>query len=252
MNTHGCRIQKNTTERTTHLSLPAAPPRTLLHPVRRRAPVIGRADLWNVVLSDPGKHSARLLERFHIAVLYVLVATAHLPPHQWGVTRRRQARGGADRRRCLLYLLIPVSLETYGFLSLTISFIPSMIWLGLILLLQCFILNYLISMFTYIYFLYVIFFMVIIYLQINLKLKLLFSQSIYSPVPVSTCDSLQVLLRLLHLLLMGSVLRLSKKLYDRRSAEVICTCIECIYRVYINYQTTFSVSDGGECAYPKI
>jgi hypothetical protein len=60
---------------------------------------------------------------------------ARLPPRQWGTTRRRQARGGADRRRHLLYPVIPVSLETYGFLVLTMSFIPSMIWLGLMLLL---------------------------------------------------------------------------------------------------------------------
>jgi hypothetical protein len=33
-------------------------------------------------------------------------------PRQWGVTRHRQARGGADRRRRLLYPVIPVSLET--------------------------------------------------------------------------------------------------------------------------------------------
>jgi hypothetical protein len=39
--------------RTTHLDLPAAPPRTLLHLVRRRAPAIGRAGLRNLVLSDP-------------------------------------------------------------------------------------------------------------------------------------------------------------------------------------------------------
>jgi hypothetical protein len=49
-----------------------------------------------------------------------------------------------------------------------------MIWLGLILLLQYFILNHLISMFTYIRFLYAIFVIVMIYLRINLKLKLLF------------------------------------------------------------------------------
>jgi hypothetical protein len=125
-----------------------------------------------------GKRSARLLERFHIAVLYVLVAMARLPPRQWGMTRRRQARGGADRRRGLLYPVIPVSLKTYGFLSLTMSFIPSMIWLWLILLLQYFILNHLISMFTYVRFLYAIFFMVMIYLRINLKSKLLFFLSI--------------------------------------------------------------------------
>jgi apolipoprotein N-acyltransferase len=119
----------------------------------------------------------RLLERFHIAVLHVLVATARLSPHQWGATRRRQARGSADRRRNLLYPVIPVSLETYGFLSLTIFFITSMIWLGLILLLQYFILNRLISIFTYVRFLYALFFMVIFYLRINLKLKLLFIPS---------------------------------------------------------------------------
>jgi hypothetical protein len=39
--------------RTTHLNLPAAPPRTLLHPVCRRAPAIERAGLRNLVLSDP-------------------------------------------------------------------------------------------------------------------------------------------------------------------------------------------------------
>jgi hypothetical protein len=54
------------------------------------------------------------------------------------------------------------------------SFIPSMIWLGLILLLQCFILNHLISIFTYVPFLYAIFIIIIIYFRINLKLKLLF------------------------------------------------------------------------------
>jgi hypothetical protein len=105
----------------------------------------------------------------------------HLPPRQWGATRRRQARGGVDRRRRLLYPVIPVSLETYGFLSLTMSFISSMIWLGLILLLQYFILNHLISMFTYVHFLYAIFVMVMIYLWINLKLKLLFIPSIQKP-----------------------------------------------------------------------
>jgi hypothetical protein len=125
-----------------------------------------------------GKRSVQLLECFHIAVLYVVIATARLPPRQWGATRRCQARGGADRRRCLLYPVIPVSLETYSFMSLTMSFIPSTIWLGLILLLQYFILNHLISMFTYICFLYAIFVMVMIYLRINLKLKLLFIPSI--------------------------------------------------------------------------
>jgi hypothetical protein len=113
-----------------------------------------------------GKRSALLLEPFHIAVLYVLVATARLPPHQCDATRRHQARGGADHRRHLLYPVIPVSLEMYGFLSL-----------GLILLLQYFILNRLISIFTYVRFLYALFIMVIFYLQINLKLKLLFIPS---------------------------------------------------------------------------
>jgi hypothetical protein len=129
-----------------------------------------------------GKRSARLLERFHVAVLYVLVATARLTPHQCGATRRGQARGGADRRR-VLYPVIPVSLETYGFLSLTMFFIPSMIWLGFILLLQCFILNHLISIFTYVRFLYAIFVMVMNYLRINLKLKLLFFLSPQKPTP---------------------------------------------------------------------
>jgi hypothetical protein len=117
-----------------------------------------------------GKCSARLLERFHIAVLYVLVTTARLPPRQWGTTQRRQARGGADRHYRHLCLVIPVRQETYGFLSLTMPFVPSMIWLELILLLQYFILNYIMSMFILNY----IMVMVIIYLLINLKLKLLF------------------------------------------------------------------------------
>jgi hypothetical protein len=120
-----------------------------------------------------GKRSARLLERFHITVLYILVATARLPPRQWGVTRCRQLRGGADHCRHHLCLVIPVTQNTYGFLSLTMLFIPSMIWLGLILLLQYFILNYVMSMFRSIHFLYAIFIMVMIYLRINLKLKLL-------------------------------------------------------------------------------
>jgi hypothetical protein len=124
-----------------------------------------------------GKHSARLLERFHIAVLYVFVATTRLPPRQWGAAQRCQTCGGADRRRRLLYPVIPISLQTYGFLSLTISFIPSMIWLNLILLLQYFILNHLFSMFTYVHFLYAIFIMVMIYIRINLKLNLLFIPS---------------------------------------------------------------------------
>jgi hypothetical protein len=64
-----------------------------------------------------GKRSARLLERFHIIVLYVLVTTARLPPRQWGATRRRQARGGADHRRHHLCLVIPVTQDTYDFLS---------------------------------------------------------------------------------------------------------------------------------------
>jgi hypothetical protein len=110
-----------------------------------------------------GKHSARLLERFHNANLYVLVATARLPPRQWGATRRRQAGGGADRRRRFLYPDIPVRQETYNFLSLTMSSIPSIIWLGLILLLQCYILTHLMSMFRYVHFLYAIFVMVMIY-----------------------------------------------------------------------------------------
>jgi hypothetical protein len=122
-----------------------------------------------------GKRSARLLKRFHIAVLYVLVTTARLPPCRWGATRRRQVCGGADRRRRHLCLVIPVRQETYGFLSLTISFIPSMIWLGLILL-QCFILDYIMSIFRSIRFLYAIIVMVMIYLRINLKLKHLFFQ----------------------------------------------------------------------------
>jgi hypothetical protein len=104
-----------------------------------------------------GKCSARLLERFHIAVLYVLVATARLPPRQWSATRRRQAHGGADRRRRLFYIVIPVRQETYGFLFQTMSFISSMIWLKLILLLQYYILNHLMSMFRYVRFLYAIF-----------------------------------------------------------------------------------------------
>jgi hypothetical protein len=128
-----------------------------------------------------GKRSARLLERFHIAVLYILVTAARLPPRQWGATRRRQARGGADHRRHLLCLVIPAGQETYGFLSLTMPFIPSMIWLGFILLLQYFILNYIMSMFRSIRFLYAIFIMVMIYLRINLKLKLLFIPSFQKP-----------------------------------------------------------------------
>jgi hypothetical protein len=35
------------------LDLPAAPPRMLLHHVRRRAPAIRRAGLRNLILSDP-------------------------------------------------------------------------------------------------------------------------------------------------------------------------------------------------------
>jgi hypothetical protein len=42
-------------QHTTRLNLPAAPPRTLLHPVSRRAPVIGRAGLRNLVLNDPAQ-----------------------------------------------------------------------------------------------------------------------------------------------------------------------------------------------------
>jgi hypothetical protein len=116
-----------------------------------------------------GKRSTRLLERFHIAVLYVFVTTARLPPRQWGATRRRQARGGADRCHRLRCLVIPV---------LTMPFIPSMILLELILLLQYFILNYIMSMFRSIRFLYTIIVMVMIYFQIILKLKFLFIPSV--------------------------------------------------------------------------
>jgi hypothetical protein len=52
-------------------------------------------------------------------------------------------------------------------------FIPSMIWLGLILLLKYFILNYVMSIFRFIRFLYTTFIMVMIYLWIIFKLKLL-------------------------------------------------------------------------------
>jgi hypothetical protein len=128
-----------------------------------------------------GKRSARLLERFHIAVLYVLITTARLPPRQWGATRRRQACGGAVHSRRHLCLVIPVTQDTYGFLSLTMLFIPSMIWLGLVLLLQYFILNYVMSMFRSIHFLYAILVMVMIYLRINLKLKLLIFTTIQKP-----------------------------------------------------------------------
>jgi hypothetical protein len=71
-------------------------------------------------------------------------------------------------------VVVPVRQVTYGFLSLTIPFIPSMIWLELILLLQYSILNYIMSMFRSIRFLYTIFIMVMIYFQIILKLKFLF------------------------------------------------------------------------------
>jgi hypothetical protein len=136
---------------------------------------------WERVNKVFGKRSAWLFKRFHIAILYVLVTTARLPPRQWGVTRRRQVRGGVDRHHRLLCLVIPIGQETYGFLSLTMPFIPSMIWLGLILLLQYFILNYIMSMFRSIRFLYAIFIMVMIYLRISLKLKLLFIPSIQKP-----------------------------------------------------------------------
>jgi hypothetical protein len=106
---------------------------------------------------------------------------AHLPPRQWGATWHRQARGGADHRHRLRCLVIPVGQETYGFLSLTMPFIPSMIWLELILLLQYFILNYIMSMFRSIRFLYTIIVMVMIYFQIILKLKFLFIPSIQKP-----------------------------------------------------------------------
>jgi hypothetical protein len=56
-------------------------------------------------------------------------------------------------------------------------FISRMIWLGLILLLQYFILNYIMSMFRSIRFLYAISVMVIIYFRINLKQKFLFIPS---------------------------------------------------------------------------
>jgi hypothetical protein len=92
---------------------------------------------WERANKVIGKRSARLLKRFHITILYIFVTTARLP-RQWGVTRHRQARRGANRRRRLLCLVIPVRQETYGFLSLTMPLIPSMIWLGLILLLQYF------------------------------------------------------------------------------------------------------------------
>jgi hypothetical protein len=64
-----------------------------------------------------------------------------------------------------------------------------MIWLWLILLLQYFILNRLISMFTYVRFLYAFFVMVIFYLRINLKLKILFILSVRrsSSTAVSVC-----------------------------------------------------------------
>jgi hypothetical protein len=128
-----------------------------------------------------GKRSAGLLECLHIAVLYVLVTTARLPPRQWGATRHCEVRGGTDRHCRHLCLVIPVTQKTYGFLSLTMLFIPSMIWLGLILLLQYFIFNYIMSMFRSIHFLYAIIVMVMIYLRINLKLKLLFIPTQSSP-----------------------------------------------------------------------
>jgi hypothetical protein len=187
INTCGCR-RKNTTEDAQHASTCL-----LRRRVRYFIPFVGvhrrsgeqvcgtssSAILhWERANKVFGKRSARLLERFYIAILYVLVATARLPPHQWGTTWCRQAHGDADRRRRLVYLVIPVSLETYGFLFLTMFFIPIIIWLGLILLLQYFILNHLINMFTYDRFLYVIFVMIMIYLRINLKLKLLFIPSL--------------------------------------------------------------------------
>jgi hypothetical protein len=128
-----------------------------------------------------GKRSARLFERFHIAVLYVLVTTARLPPRQWGATLRRQARGGAVHRCRHLCLVIPITQDTYDSLSLTMLFIPSMIWLGLILLLQYFILNCVMSIFRFIRFLYTTFIMVMIYLWINLKLKFLIFPTIQKP-----------------------------------------------------------------------
>jgi hypothetical protein len=98
-------------------------------------------------------------------LVYFLVSGARL-----GVVK---TRGGVDHRRRHLCLVIPVTQNTYDFLSLTMFFIPSMIWLELILLLLYFILNYVMSIFRFIYFLYTTFIMVMIYLWINLKLKLL-------------------------------------------------------------------------------
>jgi hypothetical protein len=45
-------------------------------------------------------------------------STSSSPWLVWGATRRRQARGGVNRHRRLLYPIILVRQETYGFLSL--------------------------------------------------------------------------------------------------------------------------------------
>jgi hypothetical protein len=57
INTHVSRRKKKYRRCTTRLELPATPPCTLLHPVRQRAPTIGRAGLRNLILSDhtPGE-----------------------------------------------------------------------------------------------------------------------------------------------------------------------------------------------------
>jgi hypothetical protein len=71
-------------------------------------------------------------------------------------------------------------------------FVPSMIRLELILLLQRYILDHFMSMFTYVRFPYVIFIVVMIYLWINLKLKLLFFPS--ATRGVEETRSLQIIL----------------------------------------------------------
>jgi hypothetical protein len=48
-----------------------------------------------------GKRSARLLERFHITVLYVLVTTARLLPRQW-------ARLGVVKRAEVLFIAVVI------------------------------------------------------------------------------------------------------------------------------------------------
>jgi hypothetical protein len=142
------------------------------------------------------KKSGPILVGTRLPFADLFCVTAWTLPHRRPLRPRRHGSSSSSSvgrdsaslsvRRCWSspsssYPVIPVSLETYGFLSLTTSFIPSRIWLGLILLLQYFILNRLISMFTYVRFLYALFFMVIFYLRINLKLKLLFIQSIQKP-----------------------------------------------------------------------